>query len=113
MAVKNLNLPAFPPFNCSGEDTSVLFTSWKRYVKRFNLLCNSLVVTDDQQKVSLLLTLVGDEAYEIYENIVQQNEDRTFQDITTAFENHFKPQVNISYKTFLFRKMVKRSDETT
>ena len=113
MAVKNLNLPAFPPFNCSGEDTSVLFSSWKRYVKRFNLLCNSLVVTEDKQKVSLLLTLVGDEAYEIYENIVPQDAEKSFQDVIEAFENHFKPQVNVSYETFLFRKMAQRADETT
>ena len=113
MAVKNLNLPSFPPFNCTGEDTSVLFSSWKRYIKRFNLLCNSLVVTDDKQKLSMLLTLCGDEAYEIYENIVPQDEEKTFADVVKAFENHFKPQVNLSYETFLFRKMSQREDETT
>ena len=113
MAVKNLNLPAFPPFNCSGEDTSVLFSSWKRYAKRFDLLCNSMVVTDDKQKLSLLLTLCGDEAYEIYENISEQQDDETFDQVIQAFENHFKPQVNLSYETFLFRKMCQREDETT
>lgn len=112
MAVKNLNLPAFPPFNCSGEDTSVLFSSWKRYVKRFNLLCNSMVVTDDSQKRSLLLTLCGDETYEIYENISDQGDDETFDEVVAVFENHFKPQVNRSYETFLFRKMSQRMEET-
>ena len=112
MAVKNLNLPVFPPFNCSGEDTSILYSSWKRYIKRFNLLCSSLVVTDDKQKLSLLLTLVGDEAYEIYENIMPDPEGKTFADTVQAFEEHFKPQVNTSYETFLFRKLVQREDET-
>ena len=113
MAVKNLNLPAFPPFCCSGEDTSILFSNWKRYIKRFNLLCDSLVVTDNKQKLSMLLTLCGDEAYEIYENIVPQDQDKTFAEVVQAFENHFKPQVNLSYETFLFRKMTQRDDETT
>ena len=76
-------------------------------------MCNSLVVTDDNQKLSLLLTLVGDEAYEIFENIAPQDEDKTFQEVVQLFENHFKPQVNISYETFLFRKMVQRADEAT
>ena len=113
MAVKNLNLPMFPPFNCSGEDTSILFSSWKRYVKRFNLLCDSLIVTDDKQKLSLLLTLVGDDTYEIYENIVDQDAEISFAEVVEAFTNHFKPQVNTSYETFIFRKMAQRENETT
>ena len=112
MAVKNLNLPSFPPFNCS-DDTSILFSSWKRYVKRFNFLCNSLVVTEDKQKLSLFLTLVGDDAYEIYENIIPESQEKTFEEVVTEFDNHFKPQVNTSYETFLFRKMLQRTDEST
>ena len=72
-----------------------------------------MVVTDDKQKLSLLLTLCGDEAYEIYENISEQQDDETFDQVIQAFENHFKPQVNLSYEIFLFRKMTQREDETT
>ena len=67
-----------------------------------------MVVTDDKQKLSLLLTLCGDEAYEIYENISEQREDETFDQAVQAFENHFKP---LSYETFLFRKMSQRKDK--
>lgn len=72
-----------------------------------------MVVTDDKQKLSLLLTLIGDDAYEIYENILPQDTDHTFQQVIDAFNNHFKPQVNTSYETFLFRKMLQRTEEST
>lgn len=113
MAVKNLNLPSFPAFTCS-EDVSTLHSSWLRYTKRFQLLCDALVVTESKQKLSMLLTYIGDDAYEIYENIVPQdaNPAYSFDQVIEAFNNHFKPQVNTSYETYLFRKMNQRSDET-
>ena len=66
MAVKNLHLPNFPSFDTDGILT--LAPRWNTYKKRFELLCSSIGVTDNKQKLSMLLTLIGDGAYEIYEN---------------------------------------------
>ena len=51
-------------------------------------------------------------SYEIYENISDQRDDETFDEVVTPFENHSKPQVNRSYETFLFHKMSQRDVET-
>ena len=61
MAVRNLTLPTFPTFNTS-EEPSSLFPRWERYKKRFNLLCAAIGVDNDPQKLSMLLTYIGDEA---------------------------------------------------
>ena len=64
MAVRNLNLPKFPAFDT--EDVSTLASRWEKYKKRFKLLCSAVRVTDDEQKLAMLLTYVGDETYEIF-----------------------------------------------
>ena len=68
MAVRNLNLPSFPKFEV--EDVSTIPTRWEKYKKRFEILCTAIGVTEAKQKLSMLFTFVGDETYEIYENIM-------------------------------------------
>ena len=72
MAVANLNLPAFPTFYLTKKDT--LKTRWNKYLKRFNTLCKAIGVTDNGQKLSMLLTYIRGEMYEIYENIITVEE---------------------------------------
>ena len=110
MAVQNLTLPQFPTFNAS-EEPSNLFPRWEKYKKRFDLLCNAIGVTDQKQKLSMLLTYIGDETYEIYENITPATE-LTLAEVFTLFDEHFRPQLNVSYETYLFHQMKQRSDET-
>ena len=69
MAVKNLTLPTFPVFDIN-EEPSKLYTSWKKYRTRFELLCSAVGVTEETQKLSMLLTYIGNGAYDIYEQIV-------------------------------------------
>ena len=94
MAVKNLNLPSFPNFEV--EDISTIPTRWEKYKKRFEILCTAIGVTDAKQKLSMLLTFVGDETYEIYENIMP-NAEHNYAEALAALDKHFKPQVNVSY----------------
>ena len=72
MAVANLNLPAFPTFDLTEKDT--VRTRWNKYLKRFNTLCKAIGVTNDGQNYSMLLAYIGDEMYEIYENIITVEE---------------------------------------
>ena len=110
MAVQNLTLPSFPTFSTSAE-VSALFTQWNKYKKRFTILCSAVGVTDDAQKLSMLLTYIGDDAYDIYEQIMPAGR-HTLTEVFTAFDNHFKPQANSSYETYLFHQIRQRTDET-
>ncbi|XP_057298563.1 uncharacterized protein LOC130629400 [Hydractinia symbiolongicarpus] len=111
MAVRSLNLPTFPEF--STEDVSTLSSRWKKYKQRFELLCHAIGVTDESQKLAMLLTYVGDSTYEIYENVKpEREEDVTYPNVVAALEKHFEPQVNKSYETYLFRNMIQQEDET-
>ena len=70
-----------------------LKTQWNKYLKRFNTLCKAVGVTDDGQKLSISLTYVGDEMYEIYGNIITV-EEPTLTQVNAAFEAHFVPTSN-------------------
>ena len=96
MAVANLNLPVFPTFDLIEKD--MLKMRWNKYLKRFNILCKAVGVTDDGQKLSMLL---ADEMYEIYENIITV-EEPTFVQVNAAFEAHFALTYNPAYKCYLF-----------
>jgi len=109
MAVKNLNLPNFPTFDLSENET--VSPRWRKYKQRFQLLCTAIGVTDENQKLAMLLTLVGEETYEVYEN-VKPNDDPSLLEAIEALDNHFNPQVNHSYEVYLFRNMKQRESET-
>ena len=72
MEVGNQNLPTFPTFDLTEKDT--LKTRWSKYLRRFNTLCKAIGVTDNGQKLSMLLSYIGNEMYEIYENIISMEE---------------------------------------
>ena len=109
MAVVNLNLPQFPIFET--DEVSSIPSRWKKYKQRFALLCTAIGVTDNKQKLAMLLTFVGDSTYEIYENVKPAGE-QNFDDVIAALDTHFEPQVNRSYETYLFHQMQQKQDET-
>ena len=100
MSVANLSLPAFPTFDLTEKDT--LKTRCTKCLKRFNTLCKAIGVNDDGQKLSMLLTYIGDEMYEIYKNIITA-EEPTLAQVNAAFEAHFAPTSNPAYECYLFR----------
>ena len=65
-------------------------------------MCKAIDVNDDGQKLSMLLTYIGDEMYEIYKNIITA-EEPTLAQVNAAFEAHFAPASNPAYKCYLFR----------
>ena len=62
----------------------------------------ALNVTDDRQKKALLLNYIGEEAYEVYENLTTGAEDETYEAVITLLDGHFAPKSNISYGDICF-----------
>jgi hypothetical protein len=98
MAVRNINLPNFPTFDIT--ETSTVATRWKKYKKRFNLLCDALTVTDDKQKIAMFLNYVGEEVYDVYENVKPEG-DNTFDQVIAVLTEHFELKVNHSFETYI------------
>ena len=81
-------------------------------MKYFNTLCKAFGVTDDGQKLSMLLIYMGDKMCEIYENIITVGEPTPTQvNAALAFEVQFAPTSNPAYECYLFRQLKQRQDK--
>ena len=109
MAIANLTLPSFPVFTLDGYTT--ISARWRKYKRRFENLVVAVNVTDDRQKKALLLNFIGEEAYEVYENLISGAEDETYEAVITLLDRHFARKSNISYERYLFQSFKQNSDE--
>ena len=66
-----------PCFDAKGEPNS-LSVRWKRWKRAFNLYVASKGVTNEGQKVALLLHSGGIELQEIYYTLVSEDQDTSF-----------------------------------
>lgn len=92
---------AFLALTPKGEPNS-LSVRWKR---AFNLYVASKGVTNEGQKVALLLHSGGIELQEIYYTLVSEDQDTSFNDCVAVLDNYFTTKVNILFERQVFRQM--------
>ena len=63
-----VQLPSVKPFDPKGEPATIT-QRWARWRKGFEYFLQASGITDDGQKRSMLLHMVGEEVQEIYESI--------------------------------------------
>ena len=97
MAAWYLNLFSFLIFDLTKKDT--LKTRWNKHLKRFNIWCIAIDDIHDGRELSMLLTYIGNETYEIYKNIITV-EEPTLTQVNAAFEAHFAPTSRSAYKYY-------------
>ena len=59
-----------------------------------------------------MLNYVGDEAYDIYDNLLVPGTPETYDNAIGLFDGHFNPKKNIEYEVYVFRKLKQNEDET-
>ena len=90
----------------------MITTPWGKYKKRFENFLRALNVTNDIEKLALLLNSVRKVCYEIYDNLLIPGTQETYNNAIRLFDEHFKPKLNISYKIYTFRKIKRNAGET-
>ena len=101
-------LPHFDP----KEEPNSLSVRWKRWKRAFNLYVASKGVTNEGQKIALLLHSGGMELQEIYYTLVPEDIETTFNDCLAALDNYFTPKVNVPFERHVFRQMQQIEGET-
>ena len=101
-----LDFLGLPCFDHKGEPNS-LSIRWKRWKRAFNLYVASKGVTNEGQKVTLLLHSGGIEFHEIYYTLVSEDQDTSFNDCVAVLDNYFTPKVNVPFERHVFRQMQK------
>ena len=59
----------------------------------------------------LLLNYLGDEAYNIYENLSTGRPGETYAAVIALLDGHFSPQNNITYERYVFQNVRQNVDE--
>ena len=107
-AAVSVSLPAFPQFDV--EEFSTVAVRWTKYKKRFENLCIALNVSNDKQKLAMMLTYAGERVNDIFESLLG-DKDETYENAIQLLDAHFKPQSNISVEIYNFRQLMQLSDE--
>ena len=100
-------IPCFNP----REDPTNLAARWKRWKRSFNLFLTAKGVTNDKQKVALLLHTGGLELQELYFTLVNEEEEKKFEDCVKTLDEYFVPKVNLPFERHQFRQMGQTSGE--
>ena len=81
----------------SVRDLKAYDNNWDKFIVRFDvyLKAKSKHTAEDDIKIALLLNLVGDEAFDVYERFVADQID-TYAHLTKAFSDHYKPLRSIT-----------------
>ena len=103
-----LDIQGLPHFHPKGEPNS-LSVRWKRAL---NLYVASKGVTNEGQKIALLLHSGGMELQETYYTLVPEDNETTFNDCLAALDNYFTPKVNVPFERYVFRQMQQTKGET-
>lgn len=107
-AAVNVSLPTFPQFDV--EEFSTVAIRWTKYKKRFENLCIALNVSNDRQKLAMLMNYAGERVNDIYDSLLGE-QDETFGNAIKLLDKHFQPQTNISVEIYNFRQMMQLDDE--
>ena len=92
-------LPCFNP----RDDPSSLAVRWKRWKRSSNLYLTAKGVTNDQQRVALLLHTGGNELQELYFTLVDEEEEKSFEACVRVLDENFVPKANLPFERHQFR----------
>jgi len=86
------------------NNSSMVINNIKMFAKKFNLYLrvNDLNGKLEKLKVAILLSVIGDEAYELLESLNSTSNGMTVDGIFKALLNYYEPKFNIIIEQFMF-----------
>ena len=83
-------LPCFNP----KEDPTNLAARWKHWKRSFDLFLTAKGVTNDKQKVTMLLHTDGFDLQELYFTLVNEDDEKEFAACVKILDDYFVPKLN-------------------
>ena len=80
--------------------------------RAFNLYVTPRGVVADKQKVALLLHTGGIDLQDVFYTLVAEDSEITYDDCVQRLNEHFAPQLNISFELHVFRQIQQLPNET-
>ena len=109
--LKSLELGGLCSFDPKGDPTT-LCARWKRWKRAFNLYVKSRGVSDEGQKVAMMLHTGGMALQEVYYSLAEEDADLSLAESIKVLDEHFIPMANVPFEQHLFRQLEQQVDET-
>ena len=109
--LKSLELGGLSSFDPKGDPTT-LCASWKRWKRAFNLYVKSRGVSDEGQKVALMLHTGGMALQEVFYSLEEEDAGLSLAESIKVLDEHFVPTANIPFEQHLFGQLEQQVDET-
>ena len=109
--LKSLELGGLCSFDPKGDPTT-LCARWKRWKRAFNLYVKSRGVSDEGQKVAIMLHTGGMALQEVYYSLAEEDADLSLAESIKVLDEHFIPMANVPCERHLFRQLEQQVDET-
>ena len=101
MAKLTSNSPTVEPFIINCETTTNLDKEWTLYLEEFELFLLASGISNNRQRVALLLRLGGKDLREIYKTLIEQV--HTFDAVKQKPSVYFKPKKSVTYERYKFK----------
>ena len=98
--LKSLELGGLSSFDPK-EDPTTLCARWKRWKRAFNLYVKSRGVSDEGQKVALMLHTGGMALQEVFYSLAEEDADLSLAESIKVLDEHFVPTANIPFERHL------------
>ena len=109
MAKAISGIPVIQSFVISDGSTINLHRRWEIWKDDFTLYTTTSGITQDSEKLALLLHIRGTKVKEIYRT-VKDSQDK-FDDVVHKLDVHFTPKKNLSYGRYSFKICKQKPDE--
>ena len=104
-------IPFPKPLDTEGDikkNISFFKTCWKNY-----LISSGLRYATEEEKISTLLSIIGDECLKKYENMnIKQNEIPTAEILLDKITENLIPKINVRYERAIFMAAYQKEDES-
>ena len=115
----NVKVTPLPPFDCSGDPTSV-GPRWKRWKKAFQFYIDGKGVQNNGQKRALFLHSAGMDVQDIFETVnnvpfepaFEGDMDNAYKQAVRNLDSYFAPKGNVPYERHIFRSLKQDASET-
>ena len=91
------------PFEVNSDLTTAGFRFGK-WLQNFEYYLAATAVSDEQQKIALMLYVAGSEVQDIYKGLTVEKPD-SYKDCKQALKDYFEPYTNVLYERYVFSKL--------
>ncbi|CAB3245113.1 unnamed protein product [Arctia plantaginis] len=90
------------------------YPQWQRFKQSFRtfIMAAGVEKFSETRKAAILLNCIGQQAQELYFNVLKIDEKAKLEDVLDVFENYFKPKQNDVINTYNFNKRTQEEGES-